>query len=210
MTASIAPPGREQREPLVRHLEAPGLDPASEVPRRERPEGCQGNVVRHVQPDEEPAPVRIGSGEVDEVAMRDRDHLGRVLDTLRHGVDRRSVRRDCLLQDRPDDRLLAREVVVEGAEADVGLVGDLVDPRVVDALAGEEGARGRDQLRPRLLAAAGVPADRLRRHGRHATRRSRQPRSVIRHHARPLLAHRDEVLLRRHAERRTTFCDRWE
>jgi hypothetical protein len=30
-------------------------------------------------------------------------------------------------------------VVVEGAKADVGLVGDLVDARVVDALAREQG-----------------------------------------------------------------------
>ena len=49
-------------------------------------------------------------------------------------------------QDGLDDRLLALKVVVEGAEADVRLLGDLLNPRVVHALASDEGFGGLDQL----------------------------------------------------------------
>ena len=63
---------------------------------------------------------------------------------------------------RLDDRLLGVEVVVKQTEADVRLIGDLVDPRVVDALAGEQRARGVEQ--PAAGARAGA------RGGRRAAR----------------------------------------
>jgi hypothetical protein len=47
-------------------------------------------------------------------------------------------------------------VVVEGAEADVGFVGDLLDADVGDALAADQGLGGLDQLATRRLSPARV------------------------------------------------------
>jgi hypothetical protein len=89
--------------------------------------------------------------------VRGRDHLGGILERRRERVERRALGRDGLLEHRLDDRFLALEVVVEGPEADVGLVGYLLDPRVVDALTGEEHLRGVEELGASHLAAARLP-----------------------------------------------------
>ncbi len=60
-------------------------------------------------------------------------------------------------EDRLDERLLAREVVVERAEADVGLVRDLLDARAVDPLTGEQGSGGVEELRSCRLTSARLP-----------------------------------------------------
>ena len=78
-------------------------------------------------------------------------------------------------EDHLDERLLALEVVVERPEADVGLVRDLLDARVVDTLAGEQGFGGVDQLRSCRLASACVPI-RGRGHDRHRIGRRGQLR----------------------------------
>jgi hypothetical protein len=58
--------------------------------------------------------------------MRRGDHLRRIVEWRRHRVDRSAARGDRFHEHRFDDRRLALEVVVGGAEADVGLVRDLV------------------------------------------------------------------------------------
>jgi hypothetical protein len=77
--------------------------------------------------------------------VRDCDDLGRVVELAGRCVDRLAGGLRGLLHDGGDDRVLALEVVVEGAEADVGLVGDLVDPGGVDP----------DRRRRPVLVAAG-------------------------------------------------------
>jgi hypothetical protein len=67
--------------------------------------------------------------------MRRGDDLGRILELGGEGVDFSALRGDGLGEDGLDDRLLGLEVVVEGTEADVGLVGDLLDAGAVDPLA---------------------------------------------------------------------------
>jgi hypothetical protein len=82
---------------------------------------------------DQPRPLEVPAGQSHDVAMSGGDHLGRIVELCGRRVDGRAVRGDRLDQHRFDDRPLALEVVVERAEADVGLVRDLVDARVVDA-----------------------------------------------------------------------------
>ena len=56
--------------------------------------------------------------------------------------------------DRLDEVLLRREVVVEGAERDVGALGDLLDAQPGDALLADERAAGVDEAAAGALAAA--------------------------------------------------------
>src|SRR2546430_104896 len=63
---------------------------------------------------------------------------------------------DRLLHPRSGDRLLGGEVIVEGAEPDVGRVGDLLDRRGADTLAGHELAGRPHEPRPGLQPAAGA------------------------------------------------------
>jgi hypothetical protein len=88
--------------------------------------------------------------------MRRGDHLRRIVELRRHRADRSAARGDRLHEHRFDDRRLALEVVVEGAKADLGLVGDLLDPGVLHALAREERARSLHQPSAGLLAPPSV------------------------------------------------------
>jgi hypothetical protein len=152
--------GAEQRYPLVGDVQATGLDPAPQVSLGKGGERGQHHAVRDLHADEQPGPVGIAARAADELAVRRGDHLGGVIEVPGHGVDGLALRGDRLGEDRFDDRFLAVEVVVERAEADVGHVGDLVYPRGVDALTGEQPPCRLDQLAPRLLAAAGMPIGR--------------------------------------------------
>jgi hypothetical protein len=142
--------GGAQRDPLVRHLEPARLDAALDVPRRERAQRPQAE--RQVEADDQPSPVGIASSEVEEGAVRSGHDLGRVVELRRRRVDRFTPGRNRLGQHGLDDRFLGLEVVVERPEPHIGLVGDLVDPCVVDPLAGKQPARGVDEL------GAGPPA----------------------------------------------------
>ena len=86
-----------------------------------------------------------------------RDDLGGIVKLSRDGVDFRALGSDRVGQDHIDERLLAFEVVVERPEADIGLVRDLLDPRVVHTLAREQAFGGVDELRPCRLASSCVP-----------------------------------------------------
>ena len=88
--------------------------------------------------------------------MRGRDNLRGIVELSRARVDFRALGSDRVGQNHLDELLLALEVVVERPEADVGLVRDLLDARVVYTLAGEQGFGGLDQLRSCRLASACV------------------------------------------------------
>ena len=87
--------------------------------------------------------------------MRSSHDLGRV-EPRRRPVDRFTLSRNRLGQHGLDDRFLGLEVVVERPEPHIGLVGDLVDPRVVDPRPGKQRAGGVDQLGAGPFAAARV------------------------------------------------------
>ena len=156
MTPSKRAARSEQRDALVGNAEATCPDAALEVPPGERTERPQADLLRRVEADQQPSPLRIAAGEVHEIAVRRGDHLCRVIKVGRDGGDCATLGGNGLPDDGFDDRLLGVEVVVEGAETDIRLVGDLVDPSVLDALAGKQCARGVEQLPARLLATASV------------------------------------------------------
>ena len=108
-----------------------------------------------LEPDEQPTPLGILGGAVNERPVRDGDDLGGVVEVAGRCLDCLPGGLRGLLHDRGDDRFLAVEVVVEGPEADVGLVGDLVDPSGVDPLTREAS--------PAPLRSAGRASARLRR-----------------------------------------------
>ena len=82
------------------------------------------------------------------------------------GVQRRQHALDGGLRDLAEDRVLGVEVAVEGALGDLGLLDDVGDPRVQEALPLEDPAGGGEQFGPARLSLvghrAGVPAHRLR------------------------------------------------
>jgi hypothetical protein len=81
----------------------------------------------------------------DQRAVGDAHDLGRIVDRRRGGVDGGRELERLLLDQRGEDRVLALEVVVEGPEAEIGRVGDLVDPGGVHPLAREDRARAVEQ-----------------------------------------------------------------
>ena len=117
-------------------------------------------VRRHLT-DHEPHRVRDDAHRVDFAELL-RDEVVALADVVDHAVEH-------FLR----ERLFARHVVVEGAEADVGSVGDLLDRRGVDALRGHEldrppaggeveltaaaarcGSNGQSAIGPRLVGKA--------------------------------------------------------
>jgi len=109
-----------------------------------------GGIYAHQQP----RPVSVCSTGLNEVSVCDGNDLGGILEVGGHGTDGGPLGGDCLLELRFDDRLLAIEMLVELAEADVGGLGDVVDARAVDALAREQGLGNLDQMSPGSLAPA--------------------------------------------------------
>src|SRR5271165_2086097 len=169
----------EQRDALVGNAEATRSDAALEVPLGERAERPQADPLRSVEADQQPSPLRVAAGEVHEVAVRRGDDLCRIIKIRRDGGDRATLGANGLPNDSLDDRLLGVEVVVEGAETDVRLLGDLVYPSVLDALAGKQRTRGVEQLPLRLLATARVAIE-MRRGGLDQ-RRCRAPSCAAAH-----------------------------
>jgi hypothetical protein len=106
--------------------------------------------VADLEAHEQPSPFGLLRGAPDQRAVRDCHNLGGVVELAGRRVDRLARGLNGLLHDSGNDRVLTVEVVVEGAESDVGLVGDLVDPGGVDPLARERRARGFEQARPCL------------------------------------------------------------
>ena len=157
ITASSAPPGGVQRDPFVRHADAARPDAGPQVATGVGAEGGVQDVVGYVEPDEQPTPVWVVTGATDEAAVSGGDDLGGIVEMSRVRVDLRALGSDDVAEDGLDKRLLAREVVVERAEADVGLVGDLLDARAVDPLTGEQGSGGVEELRSCRLASPRLP-----------------------------------------------------
>src|SRR5207237_7746428 len=90
--------------------------------------------------------------------MRGGDDLCRVVEVRGHGIDGGALGGNRFGEHGLDDRLLGVEVVIEGPEAHIRLFGDLVDPCVIDSLAGEHRARCVDLLAAGPLATTGVTA----------------------------------------------------
>ena len=150
-------PGGVQRDPFVRHAEAAGPDASPQVATGVGAEGGVQDVVGYVEPDEQPAPVWVVTGATDKAAVSGGDDLGGIVEMSRERVDFRALGSDDVGEDGLDERLLAREVVVERAEADVGLVRDLLDARAGDTLTGEQGSGGVEELRSCRLASPRLP-----------------------------------------------------
>ena len=153
-----APSGRGRGERVV-HLEAVPPDADPDVAGEALAEApAQAAAAREGRPNEEPSPGLVGRGPRDRVTNRGREDLGGVVDRLGELVGRVAEALDGLLHDRLGDGLLGGEMVIEGAESDVGRVGDLLDGRGADALAGHELAGRTDQpaagLQPPARAAS--------------------------------------------------------
>ena len=107
-------------------------------------------MVLGLQADEEPAPVAILADGGEQMTMGDADLLGDLVDLILADDEELELLVERLPQERGEDRVLRLEVVVEAAERDVRLRGDLADGRLLDALSGEEAPRGGDETRARL------------------------------------------------------------
>ena len=155
MTPSSAPPAANKATRLFGTRKRPALIPRSRSRWANGP--SDSKLSLQVEADEQPSPVGIDPGEVDEVPVRHRDDFGRVVQVRRDELHRRTVSGDLLAEHGFDDRLLRFEVVVERPEADVRLVGDLVDAGALDALPGKQRFSGVEQLPVGPLAAPRVP-----------------------------------------------------
>ena len=146
--------GAERDGEGVVRLESSLVEPDANVAREPEAEAAPEAVgAGEGATDEEPSPRLVGRGPHDRVTRRCREHLGRIVGRLGELVGGYAEALDRVLHDGLGDRLLGDEVVVEGPEADVRRVGDLLDRRGPDALARHELARRRHELRPRLQAA---------------------------------------------------------
>ncbi len=147
----------------------PGVDPGLDVADRTRAERLLKQLVGGVEADDEGAEARVLDHEPDEVAMGEGDDRRRVLEVGGELVDDGAVLLGDLAEERGDDLVLAREVVVEGAGGDVGAVGDLAEPGGADPLLREELTCGSQQPGPGFCPAP-VPAVRLDLSGGHPRR----------------------------------------
>ena len=134
--------------------------------KRLRAEHGVGDVVRDLQPDEQPAPVRVLAGRGEQVPVGDRDALGDVVDGLLAADEQRQLVAEDLAEQLGEELLLGGEVVVEAAEGDVRRGGDVADRRLLDALRCEQVARGGQDARAGRGAAPGVAVRGLGRRGR--------------------------------------------
>jgi len=97
---------------------------------------------------QEPGDIRMRPAQPPGDPQRDGEHLRRVADVRTGPVDHLPPLLQQLPGRRPEQLLLAVEVVVEGPEADVGLFGDLGDARALAAALGDQPHRGIDQGLP--------------------------------------------------------------
>ena len=112
-----------------------------------------------LEADEQPAEAGIIDRGLDQRPVGDGDDLGGIIEVEGGAVVGLRGLLGGLFDDGDDDLVLGLEVVVEGAEPDVGLLGDLVDAGGVDALAGEDGSGGLDEPGPGPFTAAGLPVE---------------------------------------------------
>lgn len=144
--------GVEEGNRGIGHAEPSSRDPRLQVAPRAATERPSHDSVRGVKPHEQPGEAWVGVGLSDEVPVRDGYDLGRIGELVRQRIDDLPLYLERLAEDGLDEFLLRREVVVKGAEADVGFLRDLGNRGRLDALAGEQRARRLEQARPRLGA----------------------------------------------------------
>jgi hypothetical protein len=126
----------------VGHGEAALGDAGLDVPQRARGQAHLGVELSEAAPAQDLGQFGVGLDHPDRHPHAGREGLGRVVEAADHGVDELAVLLQGVRHRRVEQRGLAVEVVVEGAEADVRAVRDLLDARLARRALRQERACG--------------------------------------------------------------------